>query len=562
MAFYSVGAMFLSNPDLVGTSVLTRLLTSGLALLLLFACLLIARSGWLRTAEPRRLRVIVPATFVVASTIRAVGVALLLQALSATDDIDWALRIPGAVIGFTTALLVSNAAIGSFTEHRARLRELQSQRDIARRAQNVVLDQLADGWSATIDRIRAELLARIDEVCASQPAAAAQRLRNTADEVVRPMSRDLVGAVPDLTFPNDDAPRQASLSAVILSATEGKPLSPIWTAILFTASGAPFLFVHMEPAQAARLMGIGVLEALLLLSLGNAFLCRVTPPLGALGRVVAIVGVVVAIGCLMALPAPWVVDAPDDIVRRIMLADATLIPQWALVLVVARAAGTRREAIEAEVARAADAATWQLARARCIQWQKQRALARAMHGPVQNALAWGVIQLSLAETDDAAGEAVISSVRDEILRALDGVTSDGTHRTALVEALTELEETWRGVCDITWSVPSEVSEALAADPVATDCFRDLTLEACWNAILHAHATEVIIDTSRTGHSLILLRVTDDGAPSAPGKPGLGTRMFTDMTVNPCRERVNGSTVLEARVPVSPEGLTGAPEESA
>jgi signal transduction histidine kinase len=550
MAFYSLGAMFLSNRDLAGASVATRLLVSGLALLLLFGILLIARMTWLRAATPTRWRVLVPATFVVASTVRAVAVAYLLLAVGATEDIDWAQRVPGAVIGFTAALLVSNAAIGSFTEHRARLRELQSQRDIARTAQNLVLDQLANDWSQTMHRIRAELLARVDEVSAGEPTAAARRLRETADEVVHPLSQDLAGAVQDLQLPKGGSrPASADLSAVIMSATQGKPLSPVWTAILFTASGAPFLFVHMDPARAVMLMVIGVLEALVLLSLGNAILCRVTLRLGALGRVLAIITVVVAIGFIMAAPAPAVVDAPDDIVRRIMLADITLIPQWALILVVARVAGTRRDAVEAEVRQAAEDARWQLARAHCIQWQEQRALARAMHGPVQNALAWGVIQLELAQADPADGAVVIASVREEILRSLDVVGSDTGERTSLVDALGDLAGTWRGVCEITWSVPDEVQEALMADPVASDCVRDLALEACWNAIRHAHATDVAIEALLTDPGILHLRVTDDGVPGAPGEPGLGSRMLTDMTLRFRRHRVNNTTVLDASLPV-------------
>lgn len=279
-------------------------------------------------------------------------------------------------------------------------------------------------------------------------------------------------------------------------------------------------------------------------------LVRVLPGRGIAGRVVWVLVVLLLAAVVVAASTPLVVGGPPEAVRHIMVGDLFLILEMGLAIVIARAAALQQESVLGQVQEARDLAQWQLTRARCLQWNEQRALARAMHGPAQSAVTSAVLRLEAAGSRGGVDEALVSAVRTDIVSALDTLGRDDQTTARVESALTQVAQTWAGVCEVTWFIPDAVHERLSADPLGSATVTELVSEGCWNAIRHAVASVVEVSLEIASPRAIRLTVRNDGPAPQTGEPGLGSRMFTDMTLSCDLVRDGDTTVLTALVPVS------------
>ena len=551
MAIYAIPSMFLSNPDLHGHAAV-RVGISLAALALLFAMLWLARATYLRNAEHYFQPFRVVLTFVGASALRAIAVAWAFEATGVSDGIDWPQRMLPSVIGFTTALLVVNAVIGSVVEHRRRERLLAREQDAVRQARDVVLTQIDTDLQATAERIRQEMLARVEIVSEDDPGAAAQSLRDAANQVLRPITRELVDArpAPELLM-ELDVDRRIRIRGLVMTATTGRPLLPVWTAVLVMAFGGPYVISVLPATTALYVLAIGFALVWLAMTIGNAVLVRLTGRLKPIGRVLAVLSVLLVAAVLVALTTPVILEeGPPDVVRRIMLGDLVLIPEMAVALILARVARLQQDSVLQQLEKARDLLRWQLTRARGLQWYDQRALARAMHGTVQSAVALAVVRLEAAEANGTADATLIAAARADIRTALDTLRLGEPKAPGLTSSLTELAGTWVGVCHISWSIHARVAEQLNADPLGSATVSELALEACWNATRHAKAATVEVSLEPSGPSAVGLVVINDGPAPSHANPGIGTLMFDEMALDWDLRRHGARTTLSARIPVA------------
>lgn len=90
--------------------------------------------------------------------------------------------------------------------------------------------------------------------------------------------------------------------------------------------------------------------------------------------------------------------------------------------------------------------------------------------------------------------------------------------------------------------------AIKDDPLAGFAAREITSEACWNAIRHGHAANIRAYLDIIGADTIRIRVVDDGAVEPQDDtPGIGTAMIEDMSIRWQRKREGESTIFEADI---------------
>jgi hypothetical protein len=92
-------------------------------------------------------------------------------------------------------------------------------------------------------------------------------------------------------------------------------------------------------------------------------------------------------------------------------------------------------------------------------------------------------------------------------------------------------------------------EGCGATPTLSRRRCELAAEGCWNAIRHANAATVEVRLEPAGGRAVLLTVVNDGPASLAGEPGIGRRMFEEMTLAWDLQREADRTVLTAVVPV-------------
>ena len=316
------------------------------------------------------------------------------------------------------------------------------------------------------------------------------------------------------------------------------------------AFGGPYVISVLPATTALYVLVIGFALVWLAMTIGNAVLVRVTGRLEPIGRVLAVLFVLLVAAVLVALTTPVILEGPPDVVRRIMLGDMVLIPEMAVALILARVARLQQDSVLQQLEKARDLLRWQLTRARCLQWYDQRALARAMHGPVQSAVASAVVRLEAAEANGTADAPLIAAARADIRAALDTLRLGEPKAPGVTSSLTELAGTWVGVCDISWSIHARVAEQLNADPLGSATVSELALEACWNAIRHAKAATVEVTLEPSGPSAVRLVVINDGPAPGHANPGIGTLMFDEMALDWDLRRHGARTTLTARIPVA------------
>lgn len=547
---YSAVSMFLSNPDLGHTSVGLRLTVALAAQIFLYACLALWLTVGRRWGALTRRPLWVVTAFAVASTLRAVLVALALSALGLTSGIDWMLRLPGAVVGFTVALAILDVMIRSVRRHRARIQNLQARQHAARCAREAALTVIAEQRDTVVERIHTEFVSRINTMAESDPSLAPQQLRETVNDLVRPLSREL-SARPSWRPPEapEQTPTSFDLREFVGDVTSQPPLQPGWITILFLCFGGPFLLTQLTSGYALVLLGIGALIVWFLMWCCNVVM-GFAEDRSAFTRALLMAALVGLSAMLLATSSFLVINAPQDVMRRILLGDLLLLPTIAGALVFARAAYAQERVIEARLEASAAELDWASARARGVQWLHQRGLARALHGPIQSAVGAAAIRLEHALAQGQADRQLLQTTREQLLSVIDRMESTQAHSGQLESALVEYSDTWTGVCDISWTIPADARLALERDPITRFAATELTTEACWNAIRHAHAGRVRVELEIADPGILRLTVTDDGIlAETTSHRGLGTAMFDDMTVEWSRDRIAEGTKVVALIPL-------------
>ena len=97
---------------------------------------------------------------------------------------------------------------------------------------------------------------------------------------------------------------------------------------------------------------------------------------------------------------------------------------------------------------------------------------------------------------------------------------------------------------------------LKRDANARMCVNEICKEAVSNAVRHGEAKKIKISIDRSQDELLTIDVADDGRGFwGSTKPGVGSRMFDDLTIDwsLSNNRSIGRTLLQARLPLS--GIT-------
>lgn len=549
MLGYGLTSMFAANLDLGLQHLAERVVIVVIAHNVLF--LLLASANQLG-AVPSGTSALVMLRFVAAASLRALLVALLLDVTGVTTGVDWPKRMLGSVIGFSTALALVDAGLTAVRAHKSRMQVLEASMSAARSAHEGAVSAVRQQRDEAIDSVREELLARTASLSEAPPIEALQLLREASEQVVMPLitGLDFEDAMPSAS-PAPGQPTRVVVAAFIRDAVSGKPLMPAASAGLFAAFGAPFLLLALPTGYALQLMASGMVIVGSLLWVCNQVMSRLDPEWPASARFVALLMLVISSVLLLAWSSAAFVDALPAIRARVIWADLTVVPSVVFALLLMRAAQSQDLRLRSSIEAATQSLVWNSTRLRCVLWRERRALARAMHGPVQGALGAATVQLQRAVAENRADADLLASVGERLREALKRVGDDLDAGKGVRAMLDELGVTWSGVCAVSTDLSAHVDDALQRDPIAGFAVRELVAEACWNAVRHGHASQIHVRLA-LGPSAVSVVVDDDGmASEATDHEGMGTRMLRDMTLSWKRLPSLTGTSLRCSVPLSP-----------
>lgn len=563
-----------SHP-LQGIAVL--LVTASAAQLVTFAILVLAKYTYLRPPIARRhpswtVVSFAIATFFGARVARTVGLVLAPDSVGEIEP-----ELINHTITQTIALCVFGIVVVALREHQADITRLATAREgliATRTACDLALVEEREQVLQRVRRVADELSEALRNATASE---ASQALGHAADDVIRPLSHDLVLAAPEVTSQAvDDVPGPSWL-ATFRSVASGTPL------IRPAAMGALVTFL------AARLTVTGPSpEALESAGQGVTVSVDVTELL----ETIALLGIVffavwasarLALGVLhrfslnsgkAAWPATIIATLAVAVVSQLVIAGVyfavgyqppvttaaglSAAPLFLVVLVVAivKTIADQRSATVAELHAVNDELDWELHRTNGLLWQQRRALSTWLHGALQSALNAGSIQIA----NSANGTPDVDAAVRLFIEASDRVPGDVESRGLCVE-LDAVRATWAPICQVSWTLEGHTAALIEHDPLCVSTVIDVVVECCSNSAIHGGASVIDICLAAQGERSVRLVVTDNGQLPDDPEEGLGTRMLNDVCLSWRRSHGLGGTVVEARLPLRIES-PGVPRAAA
>ena len=526
-----------------------RLALLVIAHLVMFAPLVLLRLTLLK--DPGRPRPIVGiAALVGAPILRGFAFAGMLAWAAPGQDPNLAFRIASGASGLTTVLIITALAVHGLREHRRRLQRLLDLREDLLRAQESAETIVEERNAAAVDRLRSILMAELDSVDRSGSDGAAESLERFANDIVRPLSHELALAIPTSPLDIDANLRPTITRGQVMSAIlEGRPFRPFGTALLLAVLVLFTLVALYGPTVALTVLLAEIIAVPAILGLGNIVLARMPPGASRAPRLV--VFITTPLIASLALGGAIVAAFASSIDVTLLVASAfVFVPLLAVPLALAKATRQRQDLLEAEILDSTVRLQRQVCRLHQMQWFQQKALSRALHGPVQSAVTAAVLTLRGRLGLDDAGLDQVARVREELLGSIDVLGSDSELTPSLDESLARITGLWASLCSIDVDIDTAARTSLESDPVVRSCIVDLVTEATSNAVRHGRATLITVSLASDSGDLRLIVVNNGDLSMAERAPGLGTRQLDDCSLFWSRTYDDDHYILAATIPAA------------
>lgn len=528
----------------------------GMSLVIASLGSVIAMMGWLFAAKFTLLRgarvhpmpVSTLAVFLVAAFVRALVFDQLLLFFGATQTPELGYRffssLPAFLISFVVvAYIVSLAKDFSrnIAEYQVTAKGLSQLRDSAHARISAKREELSS-------RVRKLLDSQIRELLTDTPDQALERMRRTIDDVVRPLSHELNAQMPDFTLASASPPARIEWKSVIRNAMDENPIRPLLFASWIACSAVIFITLRHQLGAGLLYTIAAFLVAYLGLHLGRWLWNRFFAKSGFLMRSICFTLWLAALAALLNAVAQWVFGETFThgylVWPQMVL---SVVTGWfiALVFSLEREYARSTNELSAAQARVKD----ELLRLTTAFRLQQRAISRALHGPIQDVLSAATFRLATAIEEGSAEEELLTELQRSIADTLYLIDVGELESVDVEQMLTEIGALWSGLTQVEWSMDAVTAHTLKKHSASAVSVAEILREACANAIRHGKARRVEVRVRKVEH-LIEVEVRNNGHPVTADAPlGMGTSLLDDLTTRWSRDVENDTTVLRATVPL-------------
>ncbi|MFM6939532.1 MAG: ATP-binding protein, partial [Rhodoluna sp.] len=147
---------------------------------------------------------------------------------------------------------------------------------------------------------------------------------------------------------------------------------------------------------------------------------------------------------------------------------------------------------------------------------------------------------------------ILTRVSDDIDRARKALMMTPSRKIDLVDSLSQMQATWRGICEIQVNITERAGRSLLKNNDACLCVNEILKEAVSNAVRHGEAKNISIEIDRHEDFDLEIVVTNDGVPLAKQtKLGVGSRLIEELTTcwSLTSNKATGLTVFMAKLPL-------------
>jgi signal transduction histidine kinase len=527
-----------------------RLISATIGYIATIIPLLIARIFLPNTPRPSR-PALMMVVFALTGLIRG-GTLLEFSILSGQfQEGELVYRLVGGPL-FTLIALVLNAIVASnYARHKEALVLLAAERlRLQVRSAGVLarVQQQQEELASKVETLIRPAIRKIQETFTSDSSSAVIiSLRNAADEVVRPLSREVAEGQDDLNFESEPAAVRVK-SALPKRIILGEFLIPIWAAtmsigLLFSSA------VLLETPVTALL----VLSLIFSLILGFGRIMQVLTK--SLEIPTFLAWFIVPLIYAFPLTAFFVLKPLINMQTTNTQISTVIVFEWVLGLLLFFAQIVqlqRRETTErlGEVNQQLEVISSILSQEL---WLNRKRLAALLHGPVQAALYASA--MGMAQTTNPTPE-YLTKVQKDIETALEQLNNPNRLESeTLLSVLNQVKELWSDSVEVEIEIPAELEATITKEPLTCEATIELTRELVTNSIKHGHARWVKVDINQIDPTRFSVEVTDNGKALVEGAtPGYGTKVLNELSLNWERTRSGDTTRSYAEMVLAPDSV--------
>lgn len=532
---YGVGLVF--DVTRIESTFEYRLQSSTIGYLATITPLLIARI--FLPNKPRKSRpALIMAIFMLAGLIRG-AVLLEFSVLSGQfQEGELLYRLVGGPL-FTLISLILNAILASnFSRHKEALVLLAADRlRLQVRSAGVLarVQQQQEQLAAKVETLIRPAIKRIQETFNSDSSAlVVSSLRDAADEVVRPLSKEVAEGEDDLNFGSEPAEVRAK-TALPKRVILGEFLLPFWSAIMTIGLLVSSTVLLEQPA-----MALMVLVLIFVLIFGFAsIVARLTnkleiPTLAA--WVIVPLTYAFPLSAFFVLKPLLSMQSSNSQIWTMIIFELSLglFLFFAQLVQLQRKETTQR--LE-EVNRQLEIISSRLSQEL---WLNRKRMAALLHGPVQASLY--AAAMGMAQTANPSAE-YISKAQKEIEAALDQLSNpDRLESETLMSVMNQVKDLWSDSVEIKISIPNDLEAAISQEPLTLDATIEIARELVTNSVKHGKASKIEVLFSYLKDGNFSVEVLDNGtAFSESSNPGYGTKVLTELSLKWERTRSGDTT---------------------
>lgn len=520
---------------------------------------LIAARAWVLPPTPRKPR---PWTFVISVSLaglaRGAFIAFAAVAWGIADDLNLGLRLSSAPGSFLLWFALATLIVDGSRRHRATMSLLRERLD---REQQIARDSariVRDNRSAMVERTQRIVTEQLTQAksLSADPEAAAKRLTDVVDDVVRPLSRELERRRADearileeavTPYPNERTPFRRYLASMFTA----RPFWPSLTTLTILGTTTYLTVLAIGPLRGTASLAITLAVAWIATTLA-AWINRVAlnriQPIARCCMVAAMwlfISVIVAIVLVSVTDQLATVQEDFDeesfIAAIIMTFIVVMVAQSASALV--GAVASLRTLAEEELRVATAAVDWAAARLRQHSFLEQQELSKMLHGEVQARIVSVALQIQLNPPADPS--AAIAELDAQIQAGLNGSPS-----SSWSAQLADIEELWSMAIHLSIHCDQRTRDMLDLDLDAARAVIQVVREGVTNAVRHGNAENVSV-VFMPGDEVICVSIEDDGdGIGMTSVQGMGTRLLNAV----CLEwtlRQEEQTTLQAKIAWEP-----------
>lgn len=487
-------------------------------------------TGQVMLRYPNRFQAyLVLGALVVGLVLRTLVVSAIVGSAVAPDESRWLVRLLSASLNVAPVFVWTAYIVNMMRERRRQIAALESLQADLEHSVELVSAGVVQRNEETIDRVRKTLVGELMSLDASDAQQSLASLQRTASEVVRPLSHDLARTLPAIDVPAHVVRAdKVSWAHVIDVAARGRPYRPVITALLMCF---PLLGGYLLDARVLTAALVTIASLVIVFGLANRIVEPLLMSTSVTARVSILVVVAVDAAIIVGLIAGMMVTFTSFAVAAgVAVAVAATIVSLGASLITAL--GRDRDEVITDLRESSQALRRNLVRWRQAQWFQQKALSRALHGPVQTAVNAAAIRLDSELQQGDVPAQVIEGVRADLLRAVDVLNTPEATVAPLIVGVERIIGTWDGICSVTIDFEPAAELILDDDPALRSCVIDILTDATGNAVTHGKSTSVSAQLAfdASMNALRLVVKSDGTADASTGNRGLGSQLLDDCSL--------------------------------